>query len=523
MLQNKIHVYIYILILITCVLMTACSSPHEIPENNEKTLVSSEDLEPETVWSLGTFPVSSPEAQGMDSSKLNEMFKKIQDYGYDIHHLLIIRNGYAVASCDFYPYTADNLHPLNSVTKSFTSFAIGKAVDEQLISSVDQPVLSFFKDRTIENPSDFKSQMTLEHLLTMTAGLDWSEDGNYGAPYDSYTLMARSENPMMYVLNQAVTTTPGEKYYYNTGLSYLLSGIITQVTKKSESDYVEEKLFTPLGIKDYFWWNDPQGITSGGSGLMLKAEDLAKFGYLYLNKGNWDGEQLISENWITASTTKKMDTPNGLAGRDGYGYQWWMNSFGGYSARGYRGQYLFTCPEENIVAVFYSGLSGSNYYVPEQLMKYFVLPSVQSPLAIDENTSSFAALQESIDRLEEKPAPTEHSAIPDTFKAIDAQTFETDEGYTISLDLTDVDAEIKLHWLANGDQYDVPVGLDGIYRVSTCPNFHMNGLDSPIGFRGSWSDDDTLLIEMRPLDNDSVYQLTLTYRNGNLTSKFSIN
>lgn len=519
--QGFFYLFLFLIIFFT---MTACSNTSEDVEGTKDQLSSAESIENETIWTLGTFPIASPESQGMDSIKLNEMFDKIQKYKYDIHHILVIRNGYAVTSCDFYPHTADNLHILNSVTKSVTSFAIGKAKDEGLIPSVQRPVLSFFKDQEVKNQSDFKSQLTLKHLLTMSAGLEWSEDGNYGASYDSYTLMSRSENPMMYVLNRPVITMPGTSFYYNTGLSYLLSGIITQVTGISESDYVDKVLFKPLGINQYSWWTDPQGITSGGSALLLTTEDLAKFGYLYLNQGKWNGKQLISKEWITESTAKQIDTPKGLAGRDGYGYQWWMNSFDGYSARGYRGQYLFVCPEENIVVVFYSGLSGSNFYVPEQLMRDFILPSIQASLPIDENAQALKALNDSIVAFEKTPEKQAVSVIPDTFKALEGEVFDTAEG-SISLSLNaDIEGadEIMLHWLANGDQYDVPVGLDGVYRISTCSNFMMNGLESPVGFKGIWLNDTTLSIDVLPLEGDALYRLTLTYRDGQLTSKFDL-
>lgn len=179
------------------------------PAENAETAKTPEPAEPVEYSPEEGFKSSTPEAQGMDSAKLAEMFEEIDQKDLNIHHVMIIRNGYIVAQCDFYPYPHDQLHLLNSVTKSVTSAAIGIAVNEGVITSMENPVLSYFPDQNFENPSDFKSRMTIKNLLTMTAGFDWSEDGNYGAPYDSWTQMKLSDNAVNYILNKPVTTEPG--------------------------------------------------------------------------------------------------------------------------------------------------------------------------------------------------------------------------------------------------------------------------------------------------------------------------
>jgi CubicO group peptidase (beta-lactamase class C family) len=467
------------------------------------------------------FKSSTPEAQGMDSVKLSEMFEEIHKKNLNIHHMMIIRNGYIVTQCDFYPYSHEQLHLLNSVTKSVTSAAIGIAINEGLIASVEDSVLSYFPGQTFENPSEFKSKLTVKNLLNMTAGFEWSEDGNYGAPYDSWTQMKQSENAMNYIMNKPVTSEPGKTFYYNTGASYLLSGLLTQKTGKPASEYVFEKIFRPMGIKDYFWVIDDRGISFGGSGLLLKTEDLAKFGYLYLNNGKWGEQQLIPEAYIKESTVLSIETPNGLAGNDGYGYQWWMNSSKGYSGRGFRGQYLFVVPEENIVAVFYSGLENRDYFVPETFLSTYILGAIQSDEAIKDNPEGYNKLQEIIALNERVPEAAAIQPFPEIAADISGTLFSVENGQTICMEFQEGQSEAILHWFVDGVQYDVPVGLDQVGRISDCQDFITPGLITPVAFTGTWEDQNTFKIYMQPLHGDASYTLVLKYLENGLDTSFT--
>jgi CubicO group peptidase (beta-lactamase class C family) len=493
------------------------------PAENAETAKTPEPAEPVEYSPEEGFKSSTPEAQGMDSAKLAEMFEEIDQKDLNIHHVMIIRNGYIVAQCDFYPYPHDQLHLLNSVTKSVTSAAIGIAVNEGVITSMENPVLSYFPDQNFENPSDFKSRMTIKNLLTMTAGFDWSEDGNYGAPYDSWTQMKLSDNAVNYILNKPVTTEPGKTFYYNTGASYLLSALITQKTGKSASEYVLEKIFRPIGIDDYYWSIDNQGISSGGGSLLLRTEDLAKFGYLYLNNGKWGDQQLIPEAYIKESTALSIETPNGLAGRDGYGYHWWMNSSGGYSGRGFRGQFLFVVPEENIVAVFFNGLENKDFFVPEAFLSKYILGSIQSDGAIADDPEGYIRLQELIASNEKAPEAAALQPLPEIAKEISGSVFSVENGQTVCMDFSEGQAEAMLHWFVDGVQYDVPVGLDQVGRISDCRDFIAPDLITPVAFTGAWEGEDTFEIYMQPLHGDASYTLILKYKENGLETSFITN
>lgn len=512
------------LILIVCLLLCvgSCDAKRdEIKENNAISDINSGNQYEEinAAWPYDHFETSTPEKQGMNSEKINELFTIIKQRDLDIHHLMIIRNGYVVTNCNFYPYTSENLHVLNSVTKGFTSAGIGKAIDEGYIKSVEDKFIDYYKDLTLANPSDYKSMLSIEDLLTMTAGFEWSEDGNYGADYDSYTQMMRSGNPIDYIINQPVTTEPGTQFYYNTGASYLLSGIITQATGVTSSEYIYSKILEPIGVEDYFWYVDNQGITSGGSSLMLTPEDLAKFGYLYLNNGVWDGKTILSEEWIQESTLKRHETPRGLAGRYGYAYQWWMNDFGGYSGRGYKGQYLFVIPEENMVVVFNSFLRNS-FFAPEQFVRDYILKAVQDDKAIEENREAFENLSKTIIELESEPPITALTSPPAITQYTNNNRYEQQNGQIIGIDFEEGSSEAMLHWFVDNIQYDVPVGLDNLYRITDCFEFLYRGHTSPVGYRGEWVNSTTFAIDIRPLEGDSAFVLTLEFSQDNVTSSF---
>lgn len=155
----------------------------------------------------------------------------------------------------------------------------------------------------------------------MTTGVEWYENGNYGEN-DSWIQMTYSKDLVQYFLNKPMKEAPGTRFNYNTGASHLLSVILKKATGKNTYDYATQKLFKPLGIKEVFWESDPQGVSIGGTNMYLSPLDMARFGYLYLRNGCWDGKQVVSENWIKEATTKHIDTSNAIAGQHGYGYKW---------------------------------------------------------------------------------------------------------------------------------------------------------------------------------------------------------
>lgn len=322
-------------------------------------------------WPTDGWRNSTPEEQGMDSGQLADLVEDIQKSGKRVDSVTVIRNGYVVLNAYFYPFGKDLKHIIHSVTKSITSTLVGIATDRGEIKSVSQPVLEFFPNRTIANVDERKRSMTLEHLLTMTSGFDCSD--SYRHRWKGLWDMRRSPDWTQHVLNLPMHEAPGQNFDYCNGVSFLLSAIIEKATGKQALDYAKTSLFGPLGITDVRWPASPRGTTVGWGEMWLKPHDMAKLGWLYLNKGMWDGVQIVSSKWVEEATDTRVTA--GLFA--GYGYQWWRDS-DYYAALGYAGQLIFVVPSKNMVVVFTGDLPGDQFNVPRDLLEEYVIPAARS-------------------------------------------------------------------------------------------------------------------------------------------------
>ncbi len=314
-----------------------------------------------------TWLISTPEEQGMDSATLEQIAKQIKQQNIAIDSLLIIRHGYLIFEKyfkleEFLGHTQsnqDNMHSLYSVTKSFTSALIGIAIEEGYIDNTSLKVVDFFPESTIENLDMKKKNMTLYHLLTMTTGFQWNEWTG-----DSAIKMMKNANPVEYMLDLPMQNEPGTVLTYCTGASHLLSAIIQKTTGKTTLEFARKYLFNPLSISEVQWTYDQQNIYHGGYGLSLTSRDMAKFGYLYLNNGTWNGKQIVSTDWVTKSTQPY----NFFQENSGYGYQWWiLPQINVYYASGLYGQSIYVAPENDMVVVFTAEIS--NNLIIEDLFK----------------------------------------------------------------------------------------------------------------------------------------------------------
>jgi CubicO group peptidase (beta-lactamase class C family) len=266
----------------------------------------------------------------------------------------------------FGTFTRAQAHALRSCTKSVTSALAGIAIQEGFIGSVDQRVLEFFPEKKDESRSSYLEELTVEHLLTMSVGHDRSVSPD---PADLYRDWVDD------FFEQSFSCKPGSAFFYDS----LISAILNRTTGKPTVQYLREKLFDPMGIEEFSWLADANGIHYGNSHMELRPIDMARFGYLYLNEGNWNGQQLIAREWIEKSTVKYVDTKGKMnsAEDDGYGYFWWMNGFGGYSAHGSGGQFIFVVPELELVAVFTGGFQLPEFPTNYELMKTQIVPAIE--------------------------------------------------------------------------------------------------------------------------------------------------
>ncbi len=289
---------------------------------------------------------ATPESQGVDSEKLLEFVKAASESKHEFHSFMVLRHGKVLAEGWWNPYRPDLKHTMYSVSKSFTATAVGFAVTEKKLS-LDDKVISFFPEQTPPNPGPELSAMRVRDLLTMTAGQD---------PDPTFKVI-RSSDWVKAFLATPVLNQPGSKFLYNSAATYMLSAIVQKVTGEKIFDYLTPRLFKPLGISNIDWETDPQGINVGGWGLRLKTEDMAKFGQLFLQKGKWNGKQILPSSWVEMASSKHIDQDPSApqAKKDssdwlqGYGFQMWRSRNNSYRGDGAYGQFIIVLPEQDAV------------------------------------------------------------------------------------------------------------------------------------------------------------------------------
>lgn len=299
-----------------------------------------------------SLPRSTPEAEGVSSEALLTFLDSAAVSRHEFHSIMIVRHGKVISGGWWDPYRPDLRHTLYSVSKSFTSTAVGFAVTEKLLS-LDDKVVSFFPDKLPDTVSPFLADMTVRHLLTMTVGQ---------SPDPSNVISSSGKDWVPAFLATPVLNEPGSTFLYNSMGTFMLSAIVQKVTGETLFDYLQPRLFEPLGIEGMDWESSPEGINAGGWGLRVKTEDMAKFGQLYLQKGLWNGKQIIPASWVEEATTFKIDQAPDATSEvkekndwmQGYCYQFWRCRNNVYRADGAFGQYIIVMPEKDAVVAITS-------------------------------------------------------------------------------------------------------------------------------------------------------------------------
>ena len=335
----------------------------------------------------------------IDVTRLENMMNAIRNGQFTkIDSVLIVRNNTLVfdelirtqlGSHDSFIGNSNlSVHSVQSVTKSFASALIGIAIDKGFIASTDEKFYDFFQNyNSFENWDEPKNQITLENVLTMQHGWQWDE---WTHPYsDSRNSLGdiyrNHPDHVKGLLDLPMASTPGSTYAYSTIASVALGAVVENASQQQLEDFADQYLFGPMNITSHIWAFTPVGRAHTGGGLWINYRDMAKFGQLYLNGGSWNGEQLISSQWVEVSTQNHVNLNYGHS--DNYGYQWWDKTFNlndgrsiySYSAQGNGGQFIYVVPELDSVIVF----TGANYdssemYQAVTLMSQYVLPAIQS-------------------------------------------------------------------------------------------------------------------------------------------------
>lgn len=342
---------------------------------------------------------ASPESTGLDGTRLCGIAARLKEMEADVHSMVIVRHGKLVFEQYFpgydepwgqgggqHEFDATTKHDMRSASKSVVSLLVGIAIDRKLIVNIDEPVVKFFPEyAALKSPG--WDQITLRHLLTMSSGIQWNEDRRWNDPKNDEPHLGYEADPIGFVLAKPIVTPPDARWVYSGGNTDLLGSIIERVSGKSLEAFARENLFSPMGITDFEWKSYPKnGKVSSAAGLRLRPRDAAKIGQLVLNKGAWNGKQIVSPEWIEQSVKPSFQTVGYFGGLFFYGRQWWMGrSISGdgevkwIAAMGLGGQRIFIVPDLDLVVMSTSGLYSQSRQGNGALdaLTNYVIPSVR--------------------------------------------------------------------------------------------------------------------------------------------------
>ena len=329
---------------------------------------------------------ASPASVGMNKGMLDSAFIVASEKEY-IDALLVIKDGKIVGEEYYNGFTKDHPHNIMSVSKSMLSAIAGVALEKGYMDGLDSKMLDYFPGYIYEGMDPRKYDITIRHLLNMRMGIEQESADNYGV----YRELYNSDNWIKKTIEYPLIFDPGERMRYNTFITHILSGIITEATGMSTLEFAYNNLFKPMGIDIDTWEQDPQGIYFGGNSMHITPREMAAFGYLYLNNGMLNGKQIISRDWILFSRSPSTDLahPNEWGGMKNYNYAylWWLGQFNNYDcfmATGYGGQFIFVFPVPDLVVV----TTADNNVPPEatteqewaihDLLTRYILPSLST-------------------------------------------------------------------------------------------------------------------------------------------------
>lgn len=467
-----------------------------------------------------SLPRSTPEAQGVSSKEIMNFIDAANSSKTEFHSFMVLRHGKVIAEGWWNPYRADLKHTLYSTSKSFTATAIGFAVTEKRLT-VNDKVISFFPNDLPDTVSPYLAELTVKDVLMMSDGQDPEPD------------VRGDTNWVKGFLKAPIVNEPGTTFLYNSMGTYMLSAIVQKVTGQKVIDYLKPRLFEPLGITGMDWETDPRGINTGGWGLRLKTEDMAKFGQLFLQKGKWNGKQIIPASWIEeASTAKIMQDPNASQAKkdsndwvQGYCYQMWRCRNNAYRGDGAFGQFIIVMPDKDAVVAITAETPDMQSEI--NLVWQYLLPAMKDGAYVA-NKAESDALKKKLTSLSlappaaSKSSPTEKAVAGKTFaiqpneKHINNIAFEFSNNTCYTTIKTDT-ATYKIGF-ASGKWQPGETNMHGPYLVERA-KWNLVGL-LPFKVDGSytWTDDNTLKLVLRYIESPHTETLICHFDNNKLTT-----
>jgi CubicO group peptidase (beta-lactamase class C family) len=452
-------------------------------------------------------PRSTPGEQGVKAAGIIDFLDAVEKEAQEkksqeLHSFMLIRHGFVVAEGWWSPYEAHKPHMLFSLSKSFTSSAIGFAVKEELIK-LDDYVVSFFPEDVPETLSENLAAMRIRHLLSMSTGN--AEDTM------EYLFKEGDGNWVRGFFSVPVEYTPGTYFLYNTGATYMLSAIIQKITGQTLMEYLKPRLFDPLSIDGATWETCPRGINTGGFGLKIKTEDIAKFGQLYLQKGMWEGKCILPPEWIEKATTEQIS--NGAKDNSdwtqGYGFQFWRCRHEAYRGDGAFGQYCIVLPRYDAVVAITSGVD--DMQVVLNLIWEHLLPAMSDSM-VQVNDEIQAKLINELSKLE-LPIP-KNSNYSSNIKEISENHYVFEENAFCFKDLiVSIDQDqCTLEVLSNSDQFIINCGIENWITGELL----FNGNLESILASGTWKDDNTFVITLRLIETPFYHTVTFFFEDDNI-------
>lgn len=461
-----------------------------------------------------SLPRTTPEQQGMASAAILVFVEALEHQVHETHSFMLLRHGSVVAEGWWSPYERDDPHMLFSLSKSFTSTAVGLAITEGYFT-LDDPVLSFFPDDAPADVSAFLAAMGVRHLLSMSTGqvddtfpkMIEHPDGNWTKAF----------------FDVPVLREPGTHFLYNTGATYMLAAIVQKTTGQNLLDYLQPRLFEPLGIVSATWQQSPQGIHVGGTGLNITTEDIARFGQLYLQKGMWQGAQILPQAWVEEATMSHIangtDPESDWA--QGYGYQFWRCRHDNYRGDGAFGQFCIIMPGHDAVLAITSGTDDMQQVLDLAWEK--LLPAMQAD-ALPDDTAAQAALTTKLSGLARLPVPG--AAESPTASAVSGQTYAFDanelklETLTLNVDGPDGAIHIKTAFA----EESIPFGYGQWQRGQTSLfNGPWEFEAAPVATSGAWTAEDVLTLIMRLYETPFYHTLTCHFVGNDLLIETRVN
>lgn len=459
-------------------------------------------------------PRTSPETQGISSKAIRDFIKAINVSGIQWHSFMLLRHGNVVAEGWWKPFEASYKHSLYSLSKSFTSTAIGLLVKDGKLKVEDQ-IIYFFPDELPAEISDNLKKIKVKHLLTMNTGHADDTMPKLRDAKDKTWVKAYFEQPVQF--------EPGTHFLYNTGNTYMLGAIVHKITGQTLEKFLSPRLFQPLGIEGYDWETSPQGLNTAGYGLRIKTEDIARFGQLYLQKGKWNGKEILTEAWISEATSYQTKSQEGNGDwAQGYGYQFWRCKPGFYRGDGAFGQFCIVMPEQDAVLA----ITSESWDMQKSMTTAWenLLPAMQAA-SLTDNQTEFAALKNDlkiliipiakgavISSLSSKYSGKKFKLDTNEYGAVEMQFKFSKDGCSWTTKTAKGETNIQCgweSWITNKDAMAYPFSVSG--------RIHM---PSKIAGTATWINENTLQLNARFVEAIHGDKITCTFEGDKLSVSF---